>query len=62
MTAPVLIRQAGKNDAEMLAGLLRKAQTKPRADVPEDRLEGEADRIADLVMAMPEPAVQRKPS
>lgn len=37
-------------------------QTKLRVGPPGDRYEREADRVAESVMRMPEPAVQRKPT
>lgn len=50
------------NDAEMLAGLLTKVQPKLTVSRPEDPLEREADRIADMVMTMPEPEIRPKPT
>jgi hypothetical protein len=40
----------------------RLIQTKMRIGSPDDEYEREADRIADLVMRMPEPGIQRKPT
>jgi len=37
-------------------------QTKLRINQPGDRFEREADRMADVVMRMPEPGLQRKPT
>ena len=37
-------------------------QTKLHINQPGDRFEREADRMAELVMRMPEPGLQRKPT
>ena len=37
-------------------------QTKLRINQPGDRYEREADRMADVVMRMPDPGLQRKPT
>jgi len=37
-------------------------QTKLHINQPSDRYEREADRMADVVMRMPEPGLQRKPT
>jgi hypothetical protein len=50
------------NDAEMLADLLTKMQPKLKVSSPNDPLEREADRVADMVMTMPEPKIRPKPT
>lgn len=37
-------------------------QAKLKIGQPNDKYEQEADRVADLVMCMPEPGIQRKPT
>jgi hypothetical protein len=40
----------------------RVIQAKLKVGAPDDAYEREADRIADLVMRMPDPGIQRKPT
>ncbi len=45
-----------------IRGLGKPLQAKLRINQPGDRFEQEADRVADQVMRMPEPGLQRKPT
>ncbi|HWR89170.1 MAG TPA: hypothetical protein VN260_02835 [Dissulfurispiraceae bacterium] len=50
------------NDAEALSCLLTMVQPKLKVGSPDDPLEREADRAADMVMTMPEPQTGPKPT
>jgi hypothetical protein len=47
---------------ENLKGQLPLLQTKLTINQPGDRYEQEADRVADTIMRMPDPAIQRAPT
>lgn len=53
----------GGNPAEQGAGVSNpRIQTKLTIGPPDDPYEQEADRVADQVMRMPDPAIRRKPT
>ena len=57
-----VVQRLVENVAGPLSGVGGQIQSKLEINQPGDKYEQEADRVADEVMRMPEPAIQRKPT